>query len=822
MGPWIVIGPLAGTDGRFTRWRATRAALDAPGDEVALLVPWRWPARHDLPARLEQAARAVLRLSHSGVARLLAVGVAEEGTPWLATELAEGQSIERWCFDRALPTSARLALFGQVLEPVLRAQALRLVHGHVHPAEIVVSPADQGVRWLHFGLSEVLDAIEVPSPPESTAPAHAARAYAAPELAGGGPATPAGDMHALGAVLCELLAGRPPWAPRSGSAVAAATTEHLLLPSEAATTRALRRALRGDLDAIVARATHADASLRYGSAGELAEDLRRAASHRPVAARQGGIVYQLSCLVRRRPLRSGMVGTALVAGVTGLLSLASIGLAELLDHGRREAQALSRLDDSLPWLTQQLLLQGLPPVTAESAGAQWLQRGEAAARASLEGQPVRLGRALAYLGRLQAERGAFAEGHRLLAEAMRVLVDEWERAEVGCDQAWAQARQGGEVADVARDLQASAEAPSLPAKTRALCAARLADVEQRAGRWREAYLAGQRAWSLLDKPAAHAPQLALLVLHPMATRSVALGRHEEARVWLDRALQQAAALKLDRDPRMLELREQLAALHLAAGDAVRAMEIADENLALAVDHAVPNAGPGPSGTTDRAAALQYAAAEPRLALHRISEAQALLERSLGAGASREHTLRTRCLLATATLRAGDLPGAARWLKATSPAPIENGADAVCRLARAELALREGRSIETVSEVDRIGSHQGTAQQRAHAALLRAEALLAASQFERALGAANLALQQARALHPSDVEDRKARPSFRSGQAALVVAEAHRALGDIDAATRSLDHAMQQLGATLPEDHPWRRRAEALKVTLAAGNSKERP
>ena len=240
--------------------------------------------------------------------------------------------------------------------------------------------------------------------------------------------------------------------------------------------------------------------------------------------------------------------------------------------------------------------------------------------------------------------------------------------------------------------------------------------------------------------------------------------------------------------------------------------------------------------------------------------------------------RARCAMAAASLRERDPAAAERWLKAATPeapartgrfassptggpsagtssGPVIRGTSSVgflpvivvgaapaaqvddardsaraalreaahaCRAAAIELALHQGRYIEAQREADRlIGAGNELAPRlRAVANLLRAEATLAAQQYDRAISAGLQALQQARALHQSDVEDQKARPSFRSGQAALVLAEAHRANGDIAEAKKTLDYAMQQLSATLPESHPWRRRAEATKAALAVHANKK--
>ena len=104
------------------------------------------------------------------------------------------------------------------------------------------------------------------------------------------------------------------------------------------------------------------------------------------------------------------------------------------EAARRTGEAVSRL------------LQG---VLQDSAGPDpqrdWpelLAHAESVARSSLKEQPASLASALAVVGRHHAERGAFADARRLLAEALPALSEPTEALEAGCDEAWAQARQG--------------------------------------------------------------------------------------------------------------------------------------------------------------------------------------------------------------------------------------------------------------------------------------------------------------------------------------------------------------------------------------------
>lgn len=890
LGPWLLLGPMTTSDARVDQWRARRAGegplpgtTGPTGQEVALLVPRQWRPRTDLAAWLAHASARSTALVHPHIARLTEVGVTDDGTPWMAAEMAEGQSIDRWCRDHPLGPPERRALLEQALEAATFAHGRLVLHGHVHPSQIILTP-DGRLRFLNFGLSELLGVLDTPQAgPAAGAGGPTARAYAAPEQQGedgGGRAAPsaAADIYALGLVAFEVLSGASPWQPRApGTAVVAAPGSHWPRPSDFAGAPRLRRALRGDLDAIVVKATQTDPSQRYASAAELLDDVRRVGRHRPISAVDGGFLYQMGRLTRRHPRLASvaMAGAMAFALFLGALSWK----AWVWTTERDNAEAARRSGEAVTRLVLDLLHES----TTSGTERDWpdlLTRAEAVARSSLKEHPAGLAAALALIGRLQAERGGFAEARNLLAEAMPNLADPDAVLEAGCNEGWAQARQGDKPEEAEQRVRRVTENKSARPATRVLCLTRLADIERRSGRMRDAYQSSFSAWRQWEETEDKVPQLALLLSRPMGPQSAALGRFHESQLWFEWALKKLQVLLQDQGAIGVELREQWGEVSLAAGDAERAVKLADENLTAVAGSAFP-ADTDPA--TAAPALLFLAAAEPRLELQRFAEARARLERVIALADARDDAAmrqRARCAMATVSLRERDAAGAERWLKAASPevragsgrtalvtaarpgasapsvgaattpsggaaamslpaglgtappTPAEEARDAArtslreadhaCRTAAIELSLLQGRPGEAQREADRLlaAGEELSPRLRAVVNLLRTEATLAARQYDRAISAGLQALQQARALHQSDVEDQKARASFRSGQAALVLAEAHRANGDIEEAKKTLDYALQQLSATLPESHPWQRRAEATKAALAVHSAKK--
>lgn len=274
-------------------------------------------------ARFEYERQVLAGFEHSGIARLIDGGRAPDGRPYLAMEFVAGTAITRHCAEAGLLLAARLDLFEQVCEAVAYAHRNLVVHRDLKPSNVLVTPEGQ-VKLLDFGVAHALEApgqtlmTQVVFTPD----------YAAPEQFEGRNPTTATDVYALGAILFELLVGRPPW-QLANSAFAGAMRvmqDQPPLPSRAAAEReeapTAPERLRGDLDVIVQKAMRYEASERYQSVDEFAEDIRRFRRLEPIAARRGERLYRIRRYLRRNrtPLiAAGLLLAALAAGVAGVV-----------------------------------------------------------------------------------------------------------------------------------------------------------------------------------------------------------------------------------------------------------------------------------------------------------------------------------------------------------------------------------------------------------------------------------------------------------------------------------------------------------------------
>ena len=405
VGPWRVVREIGrGGMGRVDLVEradgayAQRAALK----RLSLVAPGR-------VRRFLRERQILATLDHPGIARLLDGGVAEDGAPYLVMEYVEGEPITRYAARQRLGLRERLALFVQVCDAVAYAHRHLVVHRDLKPSNVLVGErrARTGeadlptgaaqATLLDFGVARLLDAAD-DDPLTAEAPgAPLTPGYAAPEQVEGGAVTTATDVWALGVLLYELLAGRRPFAGATREAWSRSVLRaDATAPSQAATGRGgadparlgaaadglgaadLRR-LRGDLDAICLTALRREPAERYGSAHDLAADLRRYLAGEPVEARRPSAWYRARRFVGRH--RTATAAAALVA-------LAVVGGGAATAWQARAARA-SAAESAATAEFLADLFQGADPTAAGDSllALDLLDRGARRLGAELAGQP---------------------------------------------------------------------------------------------------------------------------------------------------------------------------------------------------------------------------------------------------------------------------------------------------------------------------------------------------------------------------------------------------------------------------------------------------
>jgi serine/threonine protein kinase/tetratricopeptide (TPR) repeat protein len=310
VGPYRLVRPL-GSGGMAEVWLAQRAD-GAFRREVALKTPARLDARDDLVRRFAIERDILAALEHPRIARFYDAGVSDDGRPYLALEYVPGRHLLQWADERRAGIRERIELFLQLLDAVQYAHDKGVLHRDIKPGNVLVTDAGQ-VHLLDFGVSRSIrrraDAEVTQGHGLALTPA-----YASPEqLKGAGLEAPS-DVYSLGVVLYELLSGRQPHEPTARMTDVeppSVRIDDAAADVRGSTKARLRRALQGDLDAIVLKAMSASPSQRYDSAAALGSDLRRHLAREPVHARPHALTYRAGKFMARH--RLGMSAGAFVS-----------------------------------------------------------------------------------------------------------------------------------------------------------------------------------------------------------------------------------------------------------------------------------------------------------------------------------------------------------------------------------------------------------------------------------------------------------------------------------------------------------------------------
>jgi WD40 repeat protein/tRNA A-37 threonylcarbamoyl transferase component Bud32 len=278
-------------------------------------------------ARFRTEAEAVGRLQHPNIVQVHEVGE-HEGRPYLVLEYVEGGDLAGR-LDGTPQVPRRAA---ELVEPLARAVHAAHQHGIVHrdlkPANILLAvdgvaapatpPTVEGTpKITDFGLAKLLAGDE--SAQTESGAVLGTPSYMAPEQAAGQgkDVGPAADTYALGAILYELLTGRPPF-----KAETPVETLRQVLSQEPVPVRRLQPGAPRDLETICLKCLEKDPRRRYVTALELAEELERFLHHRPIRARPLGPLARAARWGRRNPV---LAGVALLAAAA-LLTAAGVSL----------------------------------------------------------------------------------------------------------------------------------------------------------------------------------------------------------------------------------------------------------------------------------------------------------------------------------------------------------------------------------------------------------------------------------------------------------------------------------------------------------------
>jgi serine/threonine protein kinase len=299
-------------------------------------------------ARFQIEAEAVASLSHPHIIQILHHGE-WEGMPYLVLEFAEGGNLAQRLAGKPLPPAQAAELVETLARAVQFVHDGGLIHRDLKPANVLFT--DQGVpKVADFGLAKRLDQ------DQGLTRTHAVlgtASYMAPEQAKGDKHSlgPAADVYALGAILYEVLTGRPPFRAETHE-----LTIHQVLSEDPLPPTRLSPEVPAELEAVCLKCLEKEPGQRYASALALGEDLRRYRDGQPIsipsfgtferharAARRAGYEIQdtlgttlLGTDYRARHLRLGRVVTLEMMSARGRLDPAQLDRLQALGEARAQ------------------------------------------------------------------------------------------------------------------------------------------------------------------------------------------------------------------------------------------------------------------------------------------------------------------------------------------------------------------------------------------------------------------------------------------------------------------------------------------------------
>jgi TolB-like protein/tRNA A-37 threonylcarbamoyl transferase component Bud32/Tfp pilus assembly protein PilF len=274
------------------------------------ILPYHADSRETL-VRFRREAETAAGLVHPNILPIYEVSECDDGLPFFSMKFAGGGSLlDAAPALRGEPRRA-VALMAKVARAVQCAHGQGILHRDLKPGNILLDGRGEPLV-SDFGLAKCL---EPTSNLTRTLTSFGAPDYVAPEQvdpagAGSGKPGPTADIYSLGAILFDLLTGRPPFLGEHALKVIQQASE-----KPAPKLRTLMPGLDRDLETICAKCLDREPGARYRSAGDLAEDLERWLEGQPIAARPLSPSAQVWRWIRRNPVVAGMAALLMALGL---------------------------------------------------------------------------------------------------------------------------------------------------------------------------------------------------------------------------------------------------------------------------------------------------------------------------------------------------------------------------------------------------------------------------------------------------------------------------------------------------------------------------
>ena len=314
---------------------------------LKMILASEWASAEEV-RRFQAEARATARLRHRNIVAIHEIGE-ESGRHFFAMDFVEGESLSAIVGRGPLAPEQAARWMVSIAQAVHHLHEQGIVHRDLKPSNVVIDAAGEPIV-MDFGLAKVFDSEHAAT---RSGAILGTPSYMSPEQAAGRNSliSARSDVYSLGAMLYEMLSGRPPF--REATPL---DTLVQVIEGEPTLLRQLRSTIPRELELICFRCLEKNPARRYASAAELAADLTRFLKGESIEAHRGGWSHAIQRGVRRQPslavhlaaiscalvvvqarywlVETDAVVHTLVMFLLGVWWLASVVWQQLLNHGR--------------------------------------------------------------------------------------------------------------------------------------------------------------------------------------------------------------------------------------------------------------------------------------------------------------------------------------------------------------------------------------------------------------------------------------------------------------------------------------------------------
>jgi eukaryotic-like serine/threonine-protein kinase len=312
-------------------------------------------SRPDHRARLQVEAEAAARLRHPNIVQIHEIGEVD-GQPFLSLEFLEGGTLEDHLAGNPQPGRRAAELIATLARAIQAAHDVGIIHRDLKPSNVLFS-SDGSPRIIDFGLAKRL---ESDSRQTESGQIMGTPCYMAPEQAMGKTKDvgPSADVYALGAMLYEMLTGRPPFKGQTPIDTIRQVVEDEVVPP----TRLVPKVAR-DLETICLHCLNKEPSRRYRAASALADDLDRYLAGDSIRARRTPLWERGAKLARRRPMATALCTLSLFAA----LGLSAAWMQDRAHRAQLRNASVASLLKAQDFLTQRRWSDAEPILTGIEA-----------------------------------------------------------------------------------------------------------------------------------------------------------------------------------------------------------------------------------------------------------------------------------------------------------------------------------------------------------------------------------------------------------------------------------------------------------------------